>query len=100
MATMGERLWEMGKSPSQHILLLAFGLLSLLTGAIAASLLVVVGASAALVMTASVTAAVGAFFVTLALFLGAYTVPGDTVAHTAWKIAQLIVAVIVLLLIA
>jgi hypothetical protein len=85
---MGERLWEIGKSPPHHITVLAFGLFALLTARIATA----VGLGA---FVGAVLAAVGVFFVALALFLGSYTASGDSVTGAAWRIAQLIAAVIV-----
>lgn len=97
MAGMGERLWEIGKSPPHHITVLAFGLVALLTGLIAAAILTVTGPIAAFVMVATVLTGVGVFFVALALFLGAYTASGDSVTGVVWRVAQLLAAVIVLL---
>ncbi|HKZ88868.1 MAG TPA: hypothetical protein VJ300_01280 [Thermoplasmata archaeon] len=97
MAGMGERLWEIGRSPPHHITVLAFGLVALLTGLIVASTLVVVGPIAAFVMAATVLTGVGVFFVALALFLGSYTSSGDTVTGVVWRVAQLLAAVLVLL---
>jgi hypothetical protein len=96
---MGEKLWEMGRSPSQHMTLLVFGLLSLLTGVVAISILAVAGAGSAtaIVMAATVLIGVGGFFVTLALFLGAYAATGDSWTTTVWRIAQLLAAVLVLI---
>lgn len=97
MASLGERLWEMGKSPPQHLTLLVFGLVTLLTGLIASAILALAGAGGVtpLAVASLVITGIGAFFVTLALFLGAYVSTGDSVA---WRIAQLIAAVLVLLL--
>jgi len=57
MPGIGERLWDMGRSPAQHLSLLVFGLVALLTGLISNAMLSTVGgggAVAALAMTASV----------------------------------------------
>jgi len=99
MMGMGEKLWEMGRSPTQHMTLLVFGLLSLLTGVVALSVLAVSGGAgaAAIVMAATVLIGVGGFFVTLALFLGAYAATGDSWTTTVWRIAQLLAAVLVLI---
>ena len=100
MPGIGERLWDMGRSPAQHLSLLVFGLAALLTGLISNAMLSTVGgggAVAALAMTASVLIAVGGFFVTLALFLGAYTATGDSWTTTVWRIAQLLAAIFVLI---
>lgn len=94
MPTMAERFWEMGKTPSQQIMFILFGLAALLTGAIARSLVVYLAGGLAVGFVAAVLAGVGAFFVTLGLFVGAYSGQEN---HQAWKIAQLIGAVIVLL---
>jgi hypothetical protein len=99
MMGMGEKLWDMGKSPAQHMMLLVFGLLSLLTGVVTISILAVSGGAgvAAIVMAATVLIGVGGFFVTLALFLGAYASTGESWTNTVWRIAQLIAAVLVLI---
>lgn len=100
MPGIGERLWDMGRSPPQHLSLLVFGLVALLTGLISNAMLATVGGGGeivALAMTASVLIAVGGFFVTLALFLGAYTATGDSWTTTVWKIAQLLAAILVLI---
>jgi len=96
---MGERLWDMGKSPAQHLTLLVFGLVALLTGIITIATLSVAGAGAvgAIAMVAIVLIGVGGFFVTLALFLGAYAATGDSWTTTVWRIAQLLAAVLVLI---
>ena len=99
MAGIGEKLWDIGRSPPQHLSLLVFGLVALLTGLISISVLAVAGGAAAdaLVMAALVLIGVGGFFVTLALFLGAYTATGDSWTTTVWRIAQLLAAVLVLI---
>lgn len=97
MAGIGEKLWDMGKSPGQLLSLLVFGLVALLTGLIANSMLASVGGGAALELVALVLTGVGGFFVTLALFLGAYTATGDSWTTTVWKVAQLLGAVLILL---
>ena len=99
MAGFGEKLWEMGRSPAQHLGLLVFGLVALLTGLISTSMLAVVGGGSvqALSMAAFVLIGVGGFFVTLALFLGAYTADGDSWTTTVWRIAQLLAAVLILI---
>jgi len=100
MPGFGEKLWDMGRSPSQHLGLLVFGLVALLTGLIATSMLAVVGsgpAVQAVALAATVLIGVGGFFVTLALFLGAYTATGDSWTTTVWRIAQLLAAVLILM---
>jgi hypothetical protein len=99
MAGYGDKLWEIGRSPGQHLSLLVVGLFSLLTGRLATALLPSVGGGGALVamtMLALVLSGIGVFFVALALFLGAYTAEGDSLATTVWRIAQLLAAVLVL----
>jgi hypothetical protein len=90
---MGDRLWEIGRSPSQHAALLVFGLIGILTAFLAASIAVGGGG---LVLAANVLLSIGAFFLVLALFLGAYTTSGDSATSAAWKIAQIFAAVLVL----
>lgn len=100
MAGIGEKLWEIGRSPSQHLSLLVFGLVALLTGLITISMLAVSGGGAAddaIVLAALALLGIGGFFVTLALFLGAYTATGDSWTTTVWRIAQLLAAVLVLM---
>src|SRR5207249_1214332 len=95
MPGFAEKLWEMGRTPSQHLSLLVFGLVALLTGLISRSMLAVVGSAggmAALSLAASFLVGVGGFFVTLALFLGAYTADGESWTTTVWRIAQLLAA--------
>ena len=46
MAGIGEKLWDIGRSPPQHLALLVFGLVALLTGVISVSMLNVVGGGA------------------------------------------------------
>jgi hypothetical protein len=101
MAGIGERLYEMGRSPPQHLSLLVFGLFGLLTGFITSSLLLVTGGSgaSAIALAATILRDVGAFFVVLALFLGAYTASGDSWTTTVWRIGQLLGAVLVLIFI-
>jgi hypothetical protein len=98
MTGIGEKLWEIGRSPPQHLTLLVFGLVALLVGLISTSMLDIVGpgSAAAIGMAALFLTAVGGFFVTLALFIGAYTATGESVTATVWRIAQLLTAVLVL----
>jgi hypothetical protein len=99
MAAYGDKLWEMGRSPGQHLSLLVIGLVALLTGRLATALLPSVGAGGPLIamtMLALVLSGIGVFFVALALFLGAYTASGDEWTTTVWRIAQLLAAVLVL----
>ena len=102
MAGIGEKLWDIGRSPPQHLALLVFGLVALLTGIITTSMLNVVGGGAggnAISLAALTLRGVGGFFVTLALFLGAYTATGDSWTTTVWRIAQLLAAVLVLIVV-
>ncbi|MGQ0797890.1 MAG: hypothetical protein ACT4OI_08535 [Methanobacteriota archaeon] len=91
MAGMGERLWEIGKSPPHHITVLAFGLFAVLTARIATSIPALAG------MIATILSAVGVFFVALALFLGSYTSSSDSVTGVVWRVVQLLAAVLVFL---
>src|SRR5437016_1718687 len=87
MMGMGEKLWAMGRSPSQHMTLLVFGLLSLLTGVVAISTLAVAGGgggATSIVMAATVLIGVGGFFVPLSrlakswpVFVPMYTPTGS-----------------------
>jgi len=99
MAGIGEKLWDIGRSPPQLLALLVFGLVALLTGLIGTAMLPVVGggsAASAIAMAALALRGVGGFFVTLALFLGAYTATGDSWTTTLWRVVQLLAAVLVL----
>src|SRR6266581_4837992 len=87
---------------SSDLGLLVFGLVALLTGLISVSMLAVAGgggAGTAISMAALALIGIGGFFVTLALFLGAYTAEGDSWTTTVWRIAQLLAAVLVLIFI-
>src|SRR5438876_11735138 len=100
MPGFSEKLWDMGRTPSQHMGLLVFGLVALLTGLISRSLLAVVGSAggiAALSLAALCLVGVGGFFVTLALLLGASTAEGDSWTTTVSRIAQLLPGVPVLI---
>ena len=99
MPTMADRLWEIGKSPPQHLTFLVFGLVALLTGVIARAInsYMLVPPVLALWFVAAVLAGIGAFFGALALFLGAYVGAGGKDESSAWRIAQLIGAVVILL---
>src|SRR5207244_7950226 len=102
MPGFGEKIWEMGRSPSQHLGLLVFGLVALLTGLISRSMVAVVGtapAVAAITLTALVLVGIGGFFVTLALFLGAYTASGGSWSTTVWRIWPVLEAVIFIILV-
>ncbi|HLE54014.1 MAG TPA: hypothetical protein VI999_02060 [Thermoplasmata archaeon] len=99
MPTMADRLYDIGKSPPQHLTFLFFGLVALLTGVIARAInsYLLAPSSLAVWFVAAILAGIGAFFVVLALFLGAYVGAGGKDDSSAWKIAQLIGAVVVLL---
>src|SRR3989475_677935 len=63
MAGMGERLWDIGRSPAQHMTVLVFGLLALLTGIVATSILAVAGGgggATSIIMAALVLRGIGA----------------------------------------
>src|SRR3990172_11352357 len=87
MPGIGERLWEMGKTPSEHMGLVFFGLVTLLGGVLALSLIGVAGAgsAAALILAANALLGIGGFFLTLALFLGAYASSGESVPVVVWR---------------
>ncbi len=99
MPTMADRLYEIGKSPPQHLMFLFYGLVALLTGVLVRAIngYVLNPPLLAVAFIAAVLAGIGAFFVASALFLGAYAGPGGKDDTGAWRIAQLIGAVIVLL---
>jgi hypothetical protein len=100
MPGFGEKLWEFGKDPSQHLGLLVVGLVALLTGLIGRSLVSVMKtaeAITAVTLAGAFLIGVGGFFLTLALFIGAYTASGDSWTTTVWRIAQLLAAVLVLI---
>ncbi len=98
MPTMGEKLWETAKSPPQSLTLLLFGLFAVLAGFLMRTYASFLGAAstAAMVFTAAALGGIGAFFITIALFLGAYAGLGDS-DHVAVRIAALIGAVVVLI---
>ncbi len=96
MPTMGDKLWEIGKSPSQTLTFLVFGLFALLGGVILRSFGVYLGGSVAVMFTAAVLAGVGAFFVAVALFLGAYAGLGESNGQ-ALRIAALIAGLVVII---
>src|SRR2546430_6259444 len=90
MPGFGEKIWDMGRSPSQHLGLLVFGLVALLTGLISRSMVAVVGspsAVAAITLTALVLVGIGGVFVTLAVVLRAYTANGESWTTTVWRVA-------------
>src|SRR3989442_15861397 len=92
MAGMGDRLWDIGRSPAQHMTVLVFGLLALLTGIVATSILAVAGGgrgATSIIMSALILRGICGFFEPLALFLRAYSGSGDSWASTVWRIGQL-----------
>src|SRR5438128_11251211 len=102
MAGMGDRLWDIGRSPAQHMTVLVFGLLALLTGLVATSILAVAGGgggATSIIMAALILRGVGGFFVTLAVFLGAYGASGDSSTTPVWLVAQLLAAFLALILV-
>jgi FtsH-binding integral membrane protein len=97
MPTMGEKLWEIGKSPPQNLTLLIFGLFALLAGVILRSFAVYIGSTAAVTFVAAALGGIGAFFVAVALFLGAFAGLGES-NGTGLRIAALIGAVVVVII--
>lgn len=97
MPTMGEKLWEIGKSPPQNLTFLVFGLFSLLAAAILRSYASYIAAGGAVSFVAAALGGVGAFFVVVALFLGAFAGVGES-SGSGLRIAALIGAVVVLLI--
>ncbi len=97
MPTMGDKLWEIGKSPPQNLTFLVFGLFALLAGVILRSFAAYLGASAAVSFVAAVLGGVGAFFVAAALFLGAFAGMGESNGQ-GLRIAALIGAVVVVII--
>ncbi len=97
MPTMGERLWEIGKSPPQNLTFLVFGLFALLAGVLLRSYGNFVAAGAAIFFVAAALGGIGAFFVVVALFLGAFAGVGES-DGSGLRIAALIGAVVVLVI--
>ena len=96
MPTMGEKLWDIGKSPPQNLTFLVFGLFSLLAGVILRSYSGFIMAGHALSFVAAALAGIGAFFVATALFLAAFAGVGEN-GGNGLRIAALVLAVIVVL---
>lgn len=96
MPTMGERLWEIARSPPQNLSFLVFGLFSLLAGVILRSYGAFIVGGPALAFAAATLAGVGAFFVATSLFLGAFAGMGDN-NGSGLRIAALIGAIVVLI---
>lgn len=98
MPTMGEKLWEVAKSPPQNLTVLVFGLFALLAGFLLRNYGLALGALAtpAIAFAAAALGGIGAFFVAVSLFLGAFAGLGDS-DHVAVRIAALIGALVVLI---
>lgn len=96
MPTMGDKLWEIGRSPPQNLTFLVFGLFALLAGVILRSFGIYLGGTVAVLFTAAVLAGAGAFFVAVALFLGAYAGFGESNGG-GLRIAALIGAIVVVI---
>ena len=92
MPTMGESLWQIGKSPPQFLTFVVFGLFTLLAAAVLRSFYVYGFGHPAVAAAAAILAAVGGFFLATALFLGAYAGAGES--GVAMRIAQLLGAVV------
>jgi len=97
MPTMGEKLWEIGKSPPQNLTFLVFGLFSLLAGVILRSYAAYFTATPAVSFVSAALGGFGAFFVAVALFLGAFAGLGES-NGTGLRIAALIGAIVVLII--
>lgn len=97
MPTMGDKLWEIGKSPPQNLTFLVFGLFALLAGIILRSFATLFAGTPAVFFTAAALGGFGAFFVAVSLFLGAFAGFGETNGHGI-RIAALIGAVVVVVL--
>lgn len=97
MPTMGEKLWDIGKSPPQNLTFLVFGLFSLLAALLLRSYGTYIAAGGAVAFVAAALGGIGAFFVVVALFLGAFAGMGES-NGTGLRIAALIGAVVVLVI--
>lgn len=97
MPTMGEKLWEIGKSPPQNLTFLVFGLFSLLAALLLRSYGSYIAAGGAVSFVAAALGGIGAFFVVVSLFLGAFAGIGET-SGSGLRIAALIGAVVVLVI--
>lgn len=98
MPTMGEKLWEVAKSPPQNLSFLVFGLFALLAGFLLRSwsAVLAVGTTTSVVFASAALGGIGAFFVAVSLFLGAFAGLGDS-DHVAMRIAALLGALVVLI---
>ncbi len=96
MPTMGEKLWEVAKSPPQNLTFLIFGLFAVLAGFLLRTYGGFIVSTPAISFVAAALGGIGAFFVTVSLFLGAFAGLGDS-EHVAIRIAALIGALVVLI---
>ncbi len=94
MPTMGEKLWEVAKSPPQNLTFLVFGLFALLAGFLMRTYAGYIVSTPAIGFAAAALGGIGAFFVAVSLFLGAFAGLGDS-NHTAVRIAALLGAIVV-----
>src|SRR2546428_1332402 len=93
MAGMGDGLWDIGRSPAQHMTVLVFGLLALLTGIVAPSILGVAGGgggATSIIMEALIVRLIGDIFLPVALFLRAHPASGGFWKTAVWRIAPLL----------
>lgn len=97
MPTMGEKLWEVAKSPPQNLTIIVFGVFAILAGFLLRTYGSFIVATAAVAFVAAALGGIGAFFVVVSLFLGAFGGVGDS-DHVAVRIAALIGAIVVLLI--
>ncbi len=97
MPTMGDKLWEIGKSPPQNLTFLVFGLFSLLAGLVLRQYSAFIMAGPALSFVAAALAGIGAFFLATALFLAAFVGVGEN-GGPGLRIAALVLAVLVVLI--
>lgn len=98
MPTMGEKLWQVAKSPPQNLAFLVFGLFALLAGFLLRSWSLYAGTALTTpaLFAAAALGGVGAFFVAASLFLGAFAGLGDS-DHVAVRIAALLGGLVVLI---
>ncbi len=96
MPTMGDKLWEVAKSPPQNLTFLVFGLFAVLAGFLLRTYGGVIVSTPAITFVAAAIGGVGAFFVAVSLFLGAFAGLGDS-DHVAVRVAALVGALVVLI---
>jgi len=94
---MGDKLWEIGKSPPQNMTFLVFGLFALLAGVVLRSFAIYFGGTNAAYFVAAILGGFGAFFLAVALFLSAYAGTGESNSH-GLRIAALIGAIVVVVI--